>query len=243
VVGLGADLGTLWHLARPAPPATSALPDRLERFYAAQAANYDRFRERLLPGRRDLVAALAFPGGGVWVDLGGGTACTLSFLGPRLHGLGRVFVVDLTPSLLALAHARVAREGWRHVTVLEADAANVDLPEGGADVVTLCYSLTMMPNWRGSIARARALLKPGGLVGVVDFHVSTPDAAPPRRRHGPFTRRFWPWYFGRSHVHPDPAHLATLARDFAPLWIDERMMSLPYVPGSRVPYYLFIGQR
>ena len=75
-----ADLKTLYCvLLKPARGKDHA--ERMESFYAGQAAAYDSFRERLLPGRRELFAALPIPRDGVWVDLGGGTGANFEVLG------------------------------------------------------------------------------------------------------------------------------------------------------------------
>ena len=51
------DSRVLLHLLR-GQQAMGDHAERLERFYAPQAAHYDRFRERLLHGRRELIERL-----------------------------------------------------------------------------------------------------------------------------------------------------------------------------------------
>jgi len=53
---------------------------------------------------------------------------------------------------------------------------------------------------------ALAMLKPGGVLGVVDFHYST--------QHAAFTRAFWQRWFARDGVRLDPEH-ANAARTVA----------------------------
>ena len=55
-----------------------------------------------------------------------------------------------------------------NVELVEADAAQMDLGRK-FDGVFFAYSLTMIPDWRGAIARAREHLKPGGRLVVLDF--------------------------------------------------------------------------
>src|SRR5579862_9681899 len=64
---------TLASLVRPRLAGPS-LADRLNGFYGPQAADYDRFRARLLHGRQALMDRLPVSDGDVWIDFGGGTA-------------------------------------------------------------------------------------------------------------------------------------------------------------------------
>jgi S-adenosylmethionine-diacylgycerolhomoserine-N-methlytransferase len=141
-----------------------------------------------------------------------------------------------------VARDRATHGGWTNVTLLEADAGNLDLPDGCATVALFSYSLTMMPEWRRAIDTAHRLLAPGGTIGVVDFYVSHRDATP-LRQHGPVARRFWPWWFGHCDVFPSPHQLSYLSNRFAVVSLHERKGAVPYLPGARAPYYQFIGRR
>ncbi|MFH1919211.1 MAG: class I SAM-dependent methyltransferase, partial [Planctomycetota bacterium] len=167
-MGLLSDLRILYHLAvKPIRGKDHAA--RMESFYAGQAEAYDDFRKRLLKGRQELWDAIDAPEGGVWVDMGGGTGANVERFGPRIERLGKVYVVDLSASLLEVARKRSDEHGWTNVEAVEADATCYEPAAGPADVVTFSYSLTMIPNWFAALENARAILKPGGLVGVVDF--------------------------------------------------------------------------
>lgn len=62
-----------------------------------------------------------------------------------------VYLVDLSPSLLEVARQRFARLGWNNVSVICRDAREFHLAgengavNGGADIVTMSYSLSMIP--------------------------------------------------------------------------------------------------
>jgi S-adenosylmethionine-diacylgycerolhomoserine-N-methlytransferase len=241
-MSLAADLRTLYHLAL-APIRGSSHAERLESFYAPQAAAYDRFRERLLHGRQELFGSIPFASGNRWVDLGGGTAANLQYLGDRLAEIERVFVVDLSESLLAVARQRVADRGWQNVELVRADATRFEPPSGPVDVVSCSYSLTMMPDWFAAIDRAWEMLKPGGLIGVVDFFVSRKYAAEGTAQHGWWSRHFWPAWFGRDNVHLSADHLPYLQRRFTMMSLHQQRAPVPYLPGLRVPYYRFVGRK
>ncbi len=213
--------------------------ERLEAFYRPQAEHYDTFRERLLHGRAELMERLAPRPGAHAIELGAGTGRNLEFLGERLPTLGSVELVDLCPALLEQARRRT-----RHLTnvrVVEADATAYR-PAWPADLVYFSYSLTMIPDWRGALCNALAMLAPGGTLGVVDFYVSDPNPAPGLQRHGPLTRGFWPRWFAHDGVHPNPAHLSALRALLPDHELSEHRAPVPYLPGLRVPYYVFVGR-
>lgn len=236
------DLRILYHLAfKPVRGRNHA--ERLESFYGGQAELYDGFRQRLLQGRRELWETLPTPEGGTWVDLGGGTGANLEFFGPRIESLRRLYVVDLSPSLLRIAQERIDRQGWSHVETVEADATTFQLREGKADIVTLSYSLTMIPDWFAVIENVLTLLKPGGLLGVVDFYVSRKYPAAGMARHSWFTRSFWPVWFGCDGVYLSADHVPFLHRRFDPVFFEEKLARVPYLPLIPVPYYCFVGRK
>jgi len=215
--------------------------DRLESFYRHQAQDYDRFRKKLLHGRQALYESLPTPLGGTWIEMGGGTGANLEFLADRIGGLESVHVVDLSSSLLAQATERIARHKWKNVKITHGDVLDVDLP--AADIITFSYSLTMIPPWYAAIDRALELLKPGGILAVVDFYVSRKYPSAGRGKHGWFPRSLWPLWFAMDNVHLSADHLPYLESRLQAMRIDEGWGAIPWVPWLRVPYYTFVGQK
>jgi S-adenosylmethionine-diacylgycerolhomoserine-N-methlytransferase len=229
-MGMLADARVLLALARGASGGGSHA-NRLERFYAPQARDYDRFRERLLHGRSDLVESLPVEPGSRVVELGGGTGRNVEYFGERLPELDCVRIVDLCEPLLEVARQRFA--GFPNVCCTLADATTWR-PAEPVDCVYFSYALTMIPDWRAAIDNAIAMLARGGTLGVVDFHVSA--------RHGRATRAFWPRWFAHDGVHLSDEHLPYLQSRLAPVRLEERWAPVPYLPGPMVPYYLFVGR-
>ena len=235
------EIRTLYHLTcTPIRGQTHA--DRLESFYRGQATSYDAFRQRLLPGRDELMRLLDLPAGGVWVDMGGGTGANLDFAAERLPTLSQVFLVDLCPSLLNVAEERICKSGWTNVSTVIDDATKF-MPDQPADVVTFSYSLTMIPDWFAAIDLAARMLKPGGHIGVVDFHVSRKHPGRHRSRQGWLTRSLLPVWFASDNVNLSADHLPYLESRFRPIALKEERTRIPWVPFLQAPYYLFIGQK
>jgi len=223
-------------------PRSGTHAENLQAFYATQAQDYDRFRERLLHGREELIARLLaqLPPRARIVELGGGTGRNLDFFGKCLGDVASFELVDLCPALLDRARARIAR--YPQVRMVEADATSYR-PEAPVDCAYFSYSLTMIPDWRAALANALAMLKPGGLLGAVDFYTSAARPESGLAHHGAFTRHFWPRWFGHDGVRLDPAHLAALRERLPEHEISERRAAVPYLPLVRVPYYVFVGRK
>lgn len=230
---LAADFRVLWRLARGQAKAGSHA-ERLADFYAPQAERYDHFRARLLHGREDLIRALDIPPGARVVELGCGTGSNLELLARArpLNSLAGVQLVDLCPPLLAVARKRAAAHA--NVQVIEADATTWQ-PERPVDRVYLSYALTMIPDWRATLDNALAMLAPGGRLGVVDFHL--PEAG---SRLG---NAFWRRWFAHDGVHLSDAHTRALRERCADVRFMPRRAPVPYLPGLRAPYYLFVGAK
>ena len=228
---LAADARTLLRLMR-GQPRTGSHADRLQAFYAPQADRYDAFRQRLLQGRQELLDELDLHPGSHVVELGCGTGSSLNFIGERLHALSRFDMVDLCPALLAVARQRCAP--FAAVKVIEADAT-LWRPERAVDVVFMSYALTMMPDWPAVIANAHAMLRPGGLFGIVDFHLPGGLERP--------ANLFWKHWFAHDGVHLSAEHLSSLRQTFIERQGAECRAAVPYLPLLRAPYYRFIGIR
>jgi S-adenosylmethionine-diacylgycerolhomoserine-N-methlytransferase len=226
-----ADAGILLRMLRGLPRAGSHA-ERLEGFYAPQAERYDAFRSRLLHGRDALIEALEIPAAARVVELGCGTGRNLASIEKvrPVATLTNIQLVDLCPALLAVARQRVL--GMANVEVIEADAT-LWQPAAPAERVYLSYALTMMPDWRAVLANAYAMLAPGGRLGLVDFHL--PETG---NRLG---NRFWRTWFAHDGVALSGEHLRTLKTLFTHSITRECRAAVPYLPGLRAPYYLFVG--
>jgi len=234
------DLRVLWYLLL-GPIRGTSHAERLNSFYAGQAADYDAFRARLLKGRGELLQSLPAPTGGVWVDMGGGTGANLE-AAPWLSSCRRVVVADLCQPLLDVCRERVQHRGWSQVEPVLADVTTYD-PGEPVDLVTFSYSLTMIPDWFRAVERARAMLAPGGVIGIVDFYVSRKYVPANRVRHGWLTRSLIPVWFATDNVHPSRDHLPYLESRFETVRLDEDRAAIPYVPLLKAPYYRFVGRK
>lgn len=237
---LRADVDVLRQMLRGMPRKSATHAERLTEFYAPQAEHYDRFREKLLHGRAELIASLPVPDGAHIVELGGGTGRNGELFGATLDRIASLEIVDLCQPLLDRA-----RERARHLPKLrvsDGDAATWQ-PAQPVDCVYFSYSLTMIPAWRSALRNAIGMLKIDGILGVVDFHVSDRHPPPGIARHNALSRWFWPRWFRHDGVQLESGRLATLCDLLPDHELTEAHGSVPYLPLLRVPYYRFVGRK
>lgn len=203
----------------------------------------------------------------IWVDIGGGTGWNIEAMAQHVDVptfFETVYLVDLSASLCAVAQERFERLGWRNVKVLNEDALAFRVPvldprylrnEGGggergghrvrADLVTMSYSLSMIPGPFRLVDSLVELLKPDGLIGVVDFYVqssheligSSTDGGTVGRAVGWAARSFWRAWFDLDRVSLEAGRRDYLAHRFGTvLEINGRNKKMGWIP-----YYVWIG--
>lgn len=161
----------------------------------------------------------------------------------KLKDFTKVYIVDLSPSLLAVARERVKSNGWTNVEVVEADATTFVPPERKVDLVTMSYSLTMIPDWFLALENASKLLKPDGKIGIVDFYVSRKYSMKFLAQHSWFVRTFWQLWFAFDNVNLNADHLPYLLSHYQREVLQEKLAQVPYIPLLKVPYYIFLGKK
>lgn len=235
-------LKAIYHMVL-SPIRGESHQERLDSFYAGQAEHYDETRQKMLHGRDELFEDLPAPEGGTWLDLGCGTARNVEAWGDRLTNFRQATLVDLSESLLGIAGKRVEEKGWDNIELKHADATKVEIEPESIDVVTFCYSLTMIPNWWDAVDHALTLLKPGGTIGVVDFYVSKKYPAENHAKHSWFRRHFWPVWFSSDNVHPSADLLPYLETRFESVSLNEQAGKIMWIPLLRIPYFRFVGKK
>ncbi len=141
----------------------------VQSFYRYHACVYDWTRWTILHGRRRAAARLQLGPESEVLEVGCGTGLNFRYLLDYLDpARGRLVGLDFSPDMLRRAERRIADCGWHNVELLEGDAARLDL-DRRFDATLFAYSLTMIPDWPAAIERARAHLKPGGRLVVLDF--------------------------------------------------------------------------
>ncbi len=105
------------------------------------------------------------------------------------------------------------------------------------------YALTMMPEWRTAIDNALAMLKLGGTLAIVDFHVLGAAQKHEKISHNAFTRWFWPHWFRHDGVYLGPERLNYMLEHTEGSYLRCNRAAVPYLFGLRAPYFLYVGRK
>ncbi|CAG8974099.1 hypothetical protein HYALB_00011621 [Hymenoscyphus albidus] len=208
----------------------------------------------------------------IWVDIGGGTGWNIEAMSQFVSVpdfFSSVYLVDFSPSLCEVARKRFARLGWENVKVICQDARTFRLEDhendvsdltsffptkypndntssvGGADLVTLSYSLSMIPDFYSVIDSITSLLAPSGTIGVVDFYVQSIVDLSCRNYTGGALNRHVNWFgrlFWRAWFDVDRVGLEASRRDYLEYRFGTVLSadSRNYLLGS-IPYYVWLG--
>ncbi|KAK8170726.1 betaine lipid synthase [Phyllosticta citribraziliensis] len=184
-----------------------------------------------------------------------------------------VYVVDLSPSLCEIARNRFARLGWKNVKVVCQDARSFRVEDHevvpsderslvrvnsgeyaadgrkktlGAELVTISYALSMIPEYYSAIDSISSQLSPNGIVGVIDFYVQSRVEFQSRNYVGGvidrhcmwLSRVFWRTWFEIDRVNLEPARRDYLEYKFGTIL---NINARNHLLGVRIPYYVWIG--
>jgi ubiquinone/menaquinone biosynthesis C-methylase UbiE len=142
--------------------------DTTSRFYPVPGYPHRAHRVRA-------VQALGLRPGDSVVEIACGTGLNFSLIEEAIGPDGRIVGVDLTDAMLAQAEHRIETNGWRNISLVEADAAEFDFP-AEVDAILSTYALSHVPECGAVIAHGAADLSRDGRWVVLDLKV--PDYAP-----------------------------------------------------------------
>ncbi len=136
--------------------------------FRRQGEDWDEMSALGLPAAAAEAALLGLvgPSVGRLLDIGTGTGRLLELLGPRAE---RAVGIDASRAMLALARSRLARADLGHCTVRLADMYRLPMPDATFDLATAQMVLHHAEDPAGVLAEAARVLRPGGLLVIVDL--------------------------------------------------------------------------
>jgi S-adenosylmethionine-diacylgycerolhomoserine-N-methlytransferase len=170
----------------------------MDQVYRRQRFIYDLTRKYYLFGRDRVIRELDLKPGQRLVEVGCGTARNLVHIARR-YPKAKLFGLDASAEMLKTASGSLARAGVTDsVTLAQGYAEALSPAMFGEtepfDAVLFSYSLSMIPDWQGSLGAAKSALAASGTVWIVDFG--------DLKGLGPWGERLLRFWLSLFHVSP-----------------------------------------
>ena len=123
-------------------------------------------------------ALLALHPGETVLDLGSGGGIDVLLSARRVGPTGKVYGLDMTDEMLALARANQLKAGVTNVEFLKGHIEQIPLPDRSVDVIISNCVINLSGDKRAVLAEAFRVLTPGGRFAVADVVVRGAMPAP-----------------------------------------------------------------
>ncbi|MBI1247991.1 methyltransferase domain-containing protein [bacterium] len=113
--------------------------------------------------------------GATVLDLGCGTGRNFSLLTAKVGKHGKIVGVDYSAGMLEKAAQRIRKNNWQNIELIRGDAAQLEGISGPFDAVVAIWVLGIVYDLEAAIVRVTELMRPGGIISILDFGKSRPD--------------------------------------------------------------------
>ncbi|MGH7872360.1 MAG: class I SAM-dependent methyltransferase [Candidatus Binatia bacterium] len=130
---------------------------------------------------QEVLAALNIKAGEVIADIGAGSGYFTFRLAQHVSAKGKVYAVDVSPDMIKHINRRIRELKATNVVSVLADPDDPLLPDPSVDRFFFSDSWHHIDNKNKYLALIKQMLKPGGVVIMIDFHKKELPVARRRR--------------------------------------------------------------
>ncbi len=111
-----------------------------------------------------VIHSLDIQSGARVLEVGVGTGLSFDAYPPHCQVTG----IDLAPDMLERAQEKIARNGWRHLKVMEMDALNLKFADNTFDYVMAFHVVSVVPDANRLMSEVLRVSKPGATITVIN---------------------------------------------------------------------------
>jgi demethylmenaquinone methyltransferase / 2-methoxy-6-polyprenyl-1,4-benzoquinol methylase len=146
---------------------------RVRGVFDSVAGKYDLMNDLMSAGlhrlwKRFAVNATGVRAGMCVLDLAGGTGDLARLFADRVGATGEVVLTDINAAMLADGRDKLLDAGLA-VPAVQCDAEKLPFPDGRFDCVSIAFGLRNVTHKEAALAEMRRVLRPGGVLAVLEF--------------------------------------------------------------------------
>ncbi|HKC12459.1 MAG TPA: methyltransferase domain-containing protein [Vicinamibacteria bacterium] len=127
----------------------------------------------------EVVAALGLKAGEVVADVGAGSGYFAVRLAQSVGPTGAVYAVDISPEMIVHLNRRIRDAGIQNVQTILAAPDDPLLRDASVDRFFVCDTWHHIADQEAYLTRMKRMLRPGGLVVMIDFQKRELPLGPP----------------------------------------------------------------
>ena len=154
---------------RTLPPLEPRARSRVIPAATENTSFFDRPARDLEDRPELLIPALEIPAGASVADIGSGTGYFTWRLAGQVGPRGKVYAVDVQPTMLNMTRAAVVRRKLDNVEYVLSTGNDLPLPAGSIDFAFIAYAYHEFADPRAMMTAIRRALKPGGRMFVLEY--------------------------------------------------------------------------
>jgi len=166
----------LWAQDTQSQQDRSPVPPDINEGFLDPEADPEKWKDRfevesreVFANREEIVKALNLEEGDRIADVGAGTGLFSAMFSEAVGKEGKVYAVDISPTLIQFMKTRFREEKWDNVQVIFSKEDSAELPEHSVDAVFICDTYHHFEFHKPMLLSISKSLVSGGELFLIDF--------------------------------------------------------------------------